>query len=424
MKNEPKDDFTWENGNLLYRVGQIFSGIGKPRGSIQYKVAVLELQRLGAPVAAIVLPMVLVLVMIVFAGMQSNTKPVVITVVPEKEAEVTRLEDPPPPEDLPKFDDIEEITVKFDNPVPNTVASPTPTPTKQDMVREVPGTLVMKGIVGGREGAVVGGGGLGAGARQEGDLLGTLYDFKRDAKGAPRKVDYWQDLKTVIDGKFSAKAFSGFYKVDRNVYLSHLWVPASPAEIGPKAFGVEGLMEPKGWVAHYTGAVQPEEGGQYRFVGHFDDAMVVMIDGKVVLEAEWDFAGKAGIMGWAPKEFNQKHPSPTGQSLVYGDWVELSPTQAKRIDLVVGERPGGKIGGILLIQKKGVEYPKASDGRPLLPPFLTSPLSFPERARLEKPEYNGFKVFNMDIPLMNTAGRKKADLRSAGAEVGVDSGDL
>lgn len=423
MKNETTHFFDGDKGTLLYqRIGQIFTGIGKPRDSLEYKIALIEIQRLSAPFTALFIPMLAILVAAIFVGMEKEIPAPPVRIEEMRTEELPKLEDPQP-EEMPQIENSDEVVVKFDHPTPSPVASPTKTETTQNIVREVPSALIMSGIMGGKEGMLVGGGGLGGNVRQEGDMLGTLYDFKRDHKGAARKVDYWNDLKTIIDGKLTDKAFSGFYKVNQPVYLSHLWVPKAPAEIGPEAFGVKGLMEPKGWIAHYTGTVQPEESGQYRFVGHFDDAMVVMIDGKVVLEAEWDFVGKTGIMGWAPKEFNQQHTSPTGQCFVYGDWIEFSSSAPKRIDLLVGERPGGSIGGILLIQKKGVDYPKASDGRPLLPPFLTSPLSFPERTRLEGAKYKGFPVFNMNIPLMNTAGRKKVDLRSEN-EIDVNSGDL
>lgn len=392
--------------SLFARIRLIFKGIGQPKDTREYKVAKIEMQRLAAPFSAIAIPLLIVLVLVVFATAKMISTP-----------------NKPPPIWTPSPDPVDPLKPPDPLPQPDSVQNnPTPIPI-EGLTIDTPGTPndsqktairpQVRPTVGPKVPIAADGRGnpdasaLGNTSGQPGDMVGTLYDFKRDAKGNPRALNYWEDVKTILSGGFSPQAFSPFYKVERQVYLSHLWVPQQDASIGPKTFGVEDLMEPKGWVAHYQGVVQPQESGWYRLVGHFDDAMFVLIDGKVVLEASWDFVtSDKSVAGWKPKELRNQHPSPSGQYLVYGDWVEFSSERPRRIDLLVGERPGGKIGGLLLIEKRGADYPKAANGRPILPVFLTSTISEKERDRLANA---GFQ-FNMNIPLMDIRARSPAAL--------------
>jgi hypothetical protein len=68
--------------------------------------------------------------------------------------------------------------------------------------------------------------------------------------------------------------------------------------------------------------------------------------------------------------------------LVYGDWVKLREGELIDIDLAIGERPGGRVGFVLMVEEQGVDYRKAADGRPILPLFTTAPLSSEEKDRV------------------------------------------
>ena len=67
---------------------------------------------------------------------------------------------------------------------------------------------------------------------------------------------------------------------------------------------------------------------------------------------------------------------------MYGDWVTLPADQPTRIDILVGEHPGGRVGGVLLLQQEGRGYERAENGRPILPVFTTQHLSAEERNRM------------------------------------------
>jgi hypothetical protein len=224
-----------------------------------------------------------------------------------------------------------------------------------------------------------GGTAFGFSDRLEGDLVGTMYDLKRDARGAPRvSRSYVEDVRTILGGRMKPQAFSGFHRLPRRLYLSHLFVPYGAATTGPAAFGVQDLMEPTQWVVHYTGELQPRTGGRFRFVGMFDDLLVVAINGRTVLEFLWT----GDPSPWAPSDFVDAHPCFAGKPLVYGDWVALPDDQPTRIDILVGEHPGGRVGGVLLLQQEGVQYPVEANGRPILPLFTMMPLSAEERERV------------------------------------------
>ena len=226
--------------------------------------------------------------------------------------------------------------------------------------------------------ARTGGSAFGFREQLEGDLVGTMYDLKRDAEGRPRVPQYARDVSAILGGRMAAKSFADFYRLPRRLYLTHLFVPYSAAATGPAAFGVQDLMEPTQWVVHYTGEIQPRLSGRFRFVGMFDDLLVVAINGRTALEFLWT----GDPSPWAPSDFVNAHPCFAGKPLVYGDWVTLPDDQPTRIDILVGEHPGGRVGGVLLVQQEGVHYPVESNGRPILPLFTMLPLNAEERDRV------------------------------------------
>ena len=115
--------------------------------------------------------------------------------------------------------------------------------------------------------------------RAEGDLVGTLYDLKRDGNGGNRECDYTRDVRSLVEARFSPKALKGFYRVPKPLYLSRLLLPYTAAGEAPKVFGVEGKMDARQWIIHYTGRFQHYLPGRYRFAGDFDDILLVFVDG-------------------------------------------------------------------------------------------------------------------------------------------------
>lgn len=385
--------------SFAQRLKILAHGIGARKDTRAYKMAIAELIQMSSLAVAVFLTVFITLLLVMLTvrdpqGAAAITEAAIIEVV-----EPTKLDEPPPPIDIPidPVTDMEHINdVMVHNVIDNAPPAeiPSPKPAKLDTVAIIKSPVMMKGIFGSRTpGAEGGNTGFGYKTRLDSDLVGTLYDFKRDAKGNARRADYWRDLGKILTSGFSPAVLNEFYKIPRELYLSHLFIPYVQAEEGPEAFGAGDLMQATQWVAVYSGTLTPQVPGTYRFVGDFDDYIGAVIDGKVVLDAAWDATTPTG---WRSKE-NAAHRNFTGRNLVYGDWVTFDGSPRK-IDIIVGERPGGMIGGVLLVQNKDTAYETAADGRPVLPVFSTSPLSFAEVERTQS--LPNFKIDRI-TPVMN-----------------------
>ena len=138
-----------------------------------------------------------------------------------------------------------------------------------------------------------------------------------------------------------------------------------------------------------------------------------MVDGKPVLDAYWQNretyrgGGRSEITGWKPDEKGElfdKHQSFSGQPLVHGDWIYLEENCNKKIDIVLGEEPGGVVGGILLLEEKNKKYEKTPSGRDILPLFAMSKLEEFEAASvtnsMTKMNFQ-VDVYPINLPAMN-----------------------
>ncbi len=343
---------------------------------------------------------------------------------------VDRDLDPPEPPEVVNFDadtpnndvalpGLEDVAVETDVPVEQASVQPAPETT----VLMTRSPIVLRGVRAGPGGMMGVSFGVGDGSALVSDMVGRMIDLKKDGAGNPRNADFRADVKRLLDAGFSAEALAAFHCPTNRLYLNKLVVPAQPAEDGPKAFRCEGEVEPRRWIAHYEGRLNPQRSGRYRFVGHFDDLLVVQVDGRCVLDAYWPMhdvyrnGGVSAITGWRPDtsapEF-ERHASFSGQNLTYGDWIDLEAGRSVRIDLTIGEEPGGVVGGVLLVEEEGQAYETAADGRKILPPFSTSRLSPEERRAME--EFPRFRI-SPDAPVMNLTAEERRAAERARANV-------
>ena len=119
-----------------------------------------------------------------------------------------------------------------------------------------------------------------------------------------------------------------------------------------------------------------------RFTGRFDDILVVYINDKIVFDGSWDeYTGKLALGNELPgPSFFKRTP------MVRGDkFIPIS--KGDRIRILVGEVPGGKVGGGLFVAEEGVKYKKNKAGQDILPPFVTVPLTSEDIKRLEQINY-------------------------------------
>ena len=247
---------------------------------------------------------------------------------------------------------------------------------------------------------------FGSTGSQTSGLRGALYDFKQDKRGrsvayrADPVGNFTQQILQIQKRKFSDSSLRSHFKAPLELTLTHLAIPNSPASGGPQHFGAEGLIQPSGWLAHYSGTVRVPETGRYRFVGMGDDYLTVYVDGRLRLSASWPGV-QAGTKGrWEPAEEDEFNSPIGNQPLIFGDWVSLSEGQAIELDLAIGEVPGGYLGFVLLIQKEGELYSSAPDGRPILPLFTTQPF-FPQQEQLIQDSFGDFAFDWQKVPVFS-----------------------
>ena len=378
---------------------KIIAGLAADRSSLEYKQAYIGLQRMSAPLAAVVIPLIAAVILAVVSSVQKSEAPYAVemaTVEDEKLEEVDQL--PELPEEV-QDSEINPEKMDFatvsDLPAADPVAEAAPS-TAPDAARQITSVMTMPSIRAGIGFDEIGdksgfGGRIAKGGSAVGALIGEIIDLKRDGDGNQRAgaVDsYWKDLKSLVGSRWSESAKSKYMVLPRKVALTHLFIPVQSADNGPKAFGVADLMEPRGWVAHYTGTIRPGKKTRLRFIGQFDDVLVVQVDGKVVLEAvvHGDGSRPGPVTGWqspTPAYTSAWKAQDSANRLTCGEWVSFEPGSDYRIDITIGERPGGVISGLLLAEEEGVNYEKTKEGRPVWPVFATRPLGINDIDRLE-----------------------------------------
>lgn len=232
-------------------------------------------------------------------------------------------------------------------------------------------------------------------------MPGVFYDMKQTPDRVPTALadlasdaDFANVINTAAGKKFSGKGLDQFFHSTQKMSFTYLLIPYMAATEGPKAFKVENEVQPRAWMVHYTADVRPPAPGEYRFVGMFDDALIVYVNGKPVLDGSWysivDYGGKQKTEG-IRQDFGGPVLPGTGNRKCYaGKWVKMDGLT--HIDIVVGERPGGRVGGLLLVQAKKGKYAERADGTPILPVFTTAKPDLGDITRMRDYTAGGFEV--------------------------------
>jgi len=427
----------YEEKGFFSRVAGMTKGLKKSHATREYKEARIELQRMSAPLVALVATALLVVVLCVMTAVGAQTREEVAVTVAHIEDEPP-VDPPDPPEDpVDPTIDISEVNIVLNAPDSSMATLDMPTadpggePNKVSMVKSpvtanfAVGSVKMHGLGDGDGGGFGTRIGPGGGQNVEGCLIGTIIDFKRNADGTPRaeydvKRGYWEDVRSLVKARFSPSAMSQFFVPNRRVALSHLWIPPQEAANGPKAFGVEKVMKPSGFAVYYKGYLKSNEDRKFRLWGYFDDMMLVMVDGKVVLEYEWNARADrpCPVAGWTPSDRKAvgKVKCPQAHGVMNpGEWITMKAGETVVVEMVVGERPGGFLGGLVLIEEDGVKYPKNPDGTTVLPIFCMRPLAESTKMDLAKGKYR----MGVDSPRFNS--RKVTEFAFKG-DIEVDTG--
>ena len=224
--------FDEEERSYFRRIVDMCKGLGQPRDSIEFKKAMIELQRLWAPIAAVLLMTTIIVVMSVIRITVDEKPPAIETQVIEP-TEAEQLdeppEEPPPPEDPPELEDVvdTDVVVDIDAP-PTTSAEQSPQPSPVDAVAMTPSPVQLKGVFGSRSPGVRGAaiGRYGAHGTEK-----LVYGFLRWLKMKQGANGLWQN-----DTGYSALALL--------CYLAHGELPGSSPEFGTTVEkAIRGLLD-------------------------------------------------------------------------------------------------------------------------------------------------------------------------------------
>ena len=190
-------DAAFEEKGFFRRMAEMFSGLSKPKSSAEYKLARTELQRLAAPILAIVLPVMAVVVLIVITAVTGQSKETITVDIasaveeeaPLEEEQEQEIEEVTPPEETVEI----QVDTPVVGPVTDSVAPAPPTnepvsvkPATQDSVALIKSPVTMKSMTCSRTpgsiGAMTKGGGMYGDAQTEGAVLKALRWLKKTQK--------------------------------------------------------------------------------------------------------------------------------------------------------------------------------------------------------------------------------------------------
>ena len=132
-------------------------------------------------------------------------------------------------------------------------------------------------------------------------------------------------------------------------------------------------------MAIYRGRIKTNSSGigdEIRLIGRFDDVLLVFHNGKLVLDGSYVIAEAPTATRFRPSGTTPKDRTIFRQPGVIGPWFKLG--SGDELIIVVGEIPGGALGGGLFCQEKGVNY---KEGK--FSPFVIGKLNDEDKARLK-----------------------------------------
>ena len=191
-------DSAFEERGFFRRMKDMLTGLGKPRSSAEYKIAKTELQRLAAPLCAIVLPTLGVIALIVITEITGQAKETIQVEIARAQEEETELQEEQEQEEIEEQTPPEEtVDVMVDTPnvAVADVVTPSATPTAepvstkpaaQDSVALIKSPITMRSMTGSRTPGSIGkmtvGGASYGDATTEGAVLKALRWLKKTQK--------------------------------------------------------------------------------------------------------------------------------------------------------------------------------------------------------------------------------------------------
>jgi len=331
----------FEEPNYWQRLKEMFAGLGEPRDSRAYKMARIELQRQLAPAAAILIPVISIVLLALLADATVKDEVIIETEIKQVE-EIEELEDIVENEPLP--DDFEPMTDMSFTPDMANMISPvsavnapnapmSPQPQAFDAVLQVKSPVILRNIYGstrnaGMRGQLIASGG--GNKSTEAAVMRALRWLKKNQ----HPDGYWRNNKNAM----TALAIL--------CYLAHGEKPGSSPEFGDTVQrAIEYLLNSQpssgqwpGNYEHYivTYALCEAYGMTMNpnVKSAIDRAVKLIIDGQHP-SGGWDYALKqndrddTSVMGWAAQALKAAMMAD-----FYSDPEALNPSQLLNLDQI------------------------------------------------------------------------------------------
>lgn len=278
---------------------------------------------------------------------------------------------------------------------------------------------------------------FGAGQTIGNDFVGTFYDFKRDRSGRPIPMSDYQFVDAMIrfnSSGWKPSSIARYYRSPKKLYATSFMMPPIKSSMAPTAFN-EGDTVGYAWMVHYKGQLVYHDDIRFRFWGHGDDILMVRVDGKIVLNANWEDnnRGTRLIGGNWVSSATKNRQFYYGNNLAWGgDWIELKAGEPLEMEVVVGEVPGGTFCSMLTVEVEGETYENNRQSRSIFPMFKTEkPTHEMADAILEHLVEGEVDVFGgpvfRDYTMSGNAGNVVAEVEPAppsGEEIPADESPL
>jgi hypothetical protein len=220
----------FEEAGYFKRLGKMFSGLGRPRDSREYKEALIEVQRQIAPLLAVLLPLICVVVLFVVTAMDTGAKKEIKVEIVTAEDETKVDEEPPPPDVEPPPEPDVEVQVDTPTVGSTTEAAEVTPPTAEPQSAKVSNVDAMLNIKSPVMMANVFGDSRNSGRRGTALRGGNTYGDPT-TEAAVMKALRWLKWKQNSDGSWpGVKPASTAFAI--LTYLAHGETPTSK-EFGP-----------------------------------------------------------------------------------------------------------------------------------------------------------------------------------------------
>ena len=231
----------YEEVGYFTRLGRMFKGLSMAPDTREFKEAKIELQRLAAPLLALLIPLIGIGILIVVTSMGDNSKKAIKVEIVQVEDEEEKLEEVEKPEEMEPPEEM-EVEVNMDAPsIDNAeIASETPAPTNEpqspkvnsvDAMQNIKSPVMMKSVMGsdrstGVRGRYTAGGAQYGDAQTEAAVLKAL----RWLKATQEPDDSWGKRPALgLSRQIDKSAGAGFAIL---TFLAHGETPSSK-EFGP-----------------------------------------------------------------------------------------------------------------------------------------------------------------------------------------------